>query len=72
MMKQELYSCEALDAWIKRTHLFRRSLEIRREIDLHKWYESEKAGYDIGRDRASIDWLIHHSKDFFQRKKYMD
>lgn len=32
----------------------------REEILRHKWLESEKAGYDIGWDRALIDWTIKH------------
>jgi hypothetical protein len=27
------------------------------EINRHRWIESEKAGYDIGFETASIDWL---------------
>ena len=30
----------------------------REEIMKHKWYESEKAGYDIGFGRALIDWTL--------------
>jgi hypothetical protein len=32
----------------------------REEILKHKWYESEKAGYDIGFDRALTDWTLKH------------
>ena len=28
----------------------------REEILRHKWIESEKAGYDIGFERALLDW----------------
>lgn len=34
----------------------------REEILKHKWLESEKAGYDIGFERALIDWIIKHRK----------
>ena len=27
------------------------------EINRHLWIESEKAGYDIGFDKAASDWL---------------
>ncbi len=30
------------------------------EILRHKWYESEKAGHDIGFELAQIDWYIRH------------
>ena len=46
--------------WVKNTRLFRQWDEIKHEIKLHKWYESEKAGHDIGWDRATIDWMVRH------------
>lgn len=30
------------------------------EILRHKWIESEKAGYDIGFERALVDWVTRH------------
>lgn len=54
------------ESWIQHTHLFRQWSSMKREINQHKWYQSEKAGHDIGWDRASIDWTIHHSADFFK------
>ena len=47
-----------VDPWIKDSLLFREWDQIKNEILDHKWYESEKAGYDIGWERASVDWLI--------------
>ncbi len=44
--------------WVKTTRLVRQWEDMKREILLHKYYESEKAGYDIGWDRAAIDWMI--------------
>lgn len=32
----------------------------REEILRHKWLESEKAGYDIGKE-AVIDWILKHA-----------
>jgi hypothetical protein len=31
-----------------------------KELELHKWLESEKAGYDIGMERARLDWYCKH------------
>ena len=42
------------DAFVKRVR------EIMHEIERHKWLESEKAGRDIGRNRAALDWLQRH------------
>jgi hypothetical protein len=32
---------------------------VREEISLHKWYESERAGHDIGWERAAVSWMMH-------------
>ncbi|MEK7475627.1 MAG: hypothetical protein AAB152_08335 [Candidatus Coatesbacteria bacterium] len=34
--------------------------DILKEIERHKWIESEKAGRDIGGNRAALDWLERH------------
>lgn len=51
-----------MDRWVKNTLLFREWDKIKGEILDHKWYESEKAGYDIGWERASVDWLIRFGR----------
>ena len=39
-------------------------LEIQsREIERHKWIESEKAGKDLGMD-AAIDWILRYADLF--------
>jgi len=35
--------------------------EVVEEINRHLWLESEKAGYDIGFQKAAEDWLTHFS-----------
>jgi hypothetical protein len=40
--------------------LYREFLAEREEILRHKWLESEKAGHDIGFDRALLDWIVRH------------
>ena len=35
----------------------------RREIERHKWIESEKAGRDLGMD-AAIDWILKYADIF--------
>ena len=32
-----------------------------REIEIHKYYLSEQAGYDVGDQYATQDWLEHHA-----------
>ncbi len=40
--------------------LYREFLAERDEILRHKWIESEKLGYDIGFERALLDWIVKH------------
>ncbi len=53
---------ESDEAWMKNSLLFREWDRMKQEILDHKWYESERAGYDIGWDRASVDWLVRHGR----------
>ena len=48
----------------------RRVREILKEIERHKWLESEKAGYDIGGNKAARDWIEHHYEDWSRHKGY--
>lgn len=34
-----------------------------KEINVHKWIESEKAGHDLGQE-AVLDWLKKYAKDY--------
>ena len=45
---------------ITRSSLYQEFLAEREEILKHKWLESEKAGYDIGFERALLDWIRKH------------
>ena len=44
--------------------LYREFLAEREEILRHKWLESEKAGYDIGFDRALLGWIVKHRAEW--------
>jgi hypothetical protein len=45
---------------LKNSTLYREFQAEREEILKHKWIESEKAGYDIGFERALTDWIMKH------------
>ena len=45
---------------VKNSSLYREFQAEREEILKHKWLESEKAGHDIGFDRALTDWIVKH------------
>ena len=62
-MKEEsgMPSSEADQAqFVKDSALYKEFLAERAEILKHKWIESEKAGRDIGFERALTDWIIKH------------
>ena len=40
--------------------LYKKFIEEREEILKHKWIESEKAGQDIGFEKALLDWVFNH------------
>ncbi len=48
------------DDFLKKSSLYREFQAEREEILKHKWIESEKAGYDIGFERALTDWVLRH------------
>ena len=45
---------------VKESRLYKEFLAEREEILRHKWLESEKAGYDIGFEKALLDWIVKH------------
>ncbi|MCU0782467.1 MAG: DUF4032 domain-containing protein [Verrucomicrobia bacterium] len=45
---------------LKNSSLYREFQAEREEILKHKWIESEKAGHDIGFERALTDWIVRH------------
>ncbi len=48
------------DEFLKNSTLYKEFQAERDEILRHKWIESEKAGYDIGFEKALTDWIVRH------------
>lgn len=46
--------------FVKSSSLYQEFLAEREEILKHKWLESERLGYDIGFERALLDWIRKH------------
>jgi hypothetical protein len=40
-----------------------------RAIELHKYYLSERSGFDIGLEAAASDWLEHYALQFRQERQ---
>ncbi|TAL05215.1 MAG: DUF4032 domain-containing protein [Verrucomicrobia bacterium] len=56
----ESASCPEGDGLLTGSSLYREFLAEREEVLRHKWFESEKAGHDIGIEHARISWVVHH------------
>ncbi len=46
--------------FVKQSSLYQEFLAEREEILKHKWIESERLGFDIGFERALLDWIRKH------------
>ena len=55
--------------WVKRSLLYREYSAELEEILLHKWIESEKVGYDIGFERALVDWHLKYRSIWREKRK---
>lgn len=44
----------------KESLLYKEFVAERDEILRHKWLESEKAGHDIGFEKALLDWVLRY------------
>ncbi len=40
--------------------IYSKFIDMKNEIMKHKWIESEKAGKDIGFEKALVDWIEKH------------
>jgi hypothetical protein len=55
--------------FVKESALYKEFLAERAEILKHKWIESEKAGKDIGFERALLDWIMKHRSNWRERRR---
>ena len=54
---------------VQDTSLYKEFVAQREEILKHKWYESEKAGHDIGFSHALIDWALKYKSKWIKKRK---
>jgi hypothetical protein len=57
-------SQEEQPQFVKNSVLYKEFLAEREEILKHKWIESEKAGADIGFEKALLDWIVRHRSNW--------
>ncbi len=54
---------------VKESLLYKEFLAEREEILRHKWIESEKAGHDVGFEKALLDWIVKHRSSWKDKRK---
>ena len=54
--------------FVKNSVLYKEFLAEREEILKHKWIESEKAGTDIGFEKALLDWILKHRSNWREKR----
>ena len=61
-------SQEEQSQFVKNSVLYKEFLAEREEILKHKWIESEKAGADIGFEKALLDWILKHRSSWRDKR----
>jgi len=54
---------------LKGSLLYREAQAEHEEVMKHKWYESEKKGYDIGFEVAQVDWRIKYGSQWHRERQ---
>ena len=54
--------------FVKNSVLYKEFLAEREEILKHKWIESEKAGTDIGFEKALLDWIVKYRSSWRNKR----
>lgn len=60
---------EENSALVKNSVLYKEFLAEREEILRHKWLESEKAGRDIGFEKALLDWIVKYRSCWREKRQ---
>ena len=54
---------------LKGSRLYQEFIAEREEIMRHKWIQSEQAGYDVGFEKALLDWLVKHRPEWRRNRQ---
>lgn len=54
---------------VRNSVLYKEFLAEREEILRHKWIESEKAGHDIGFEKALLDWIVKYRSSWREKRQ---
>jgi len=53
---------------MQKDNLYQKFMELKNEIEKHKWIESEKQGNDIGFEKALVEWVTKHRSGWVTHK----
>jgi hypothetical protein len=53
----------------KNSALYQEFLAEREEILRHKWLQSERAGTDVGFEKALLDWIVNHRASWREHRQ---
>jgi len=67
-MRTRAHNGDAMNL-VKHSMLYKEFSAERDEILRHKWIESEKAGCDIGFERALMDWIVKYRSVWLQNRR---
>jgi Domain of unknown function (DUF4032) len=68
-MSDEAKALPSTSDLLRNSLLYRHFQAQREEIMKHKWYESERAGHDIGFELALTDWTIKHYSSWLKKRQ---
>ena len=54
---------------IKKTLIYKDFLALKEEVIKHKWYESERAGHDVGWTQALMNWTMKFKSKWIRDRK---
>jgi hypothetical protein len=54
---------------VQETSIYKEYLALKEEVNKHKWYESERAGRDVGFVWALVDWTMKFKTQWIQERK---
>ena len=54
---------------VKESSIYKEYLALREEVNKHKWYESERAGKDVGWAQALIDWTFKFKSKWVKERQ---
>ena len=59
----------SIEDLLKGSLIYREAQAEREEVMKHKWYESEKKGYDIGFELAQMNWRIKYGSQWHRERQ---